>query len=638
MTSDHTFTGFEEEGAVYTPKDSPTERGVEVIKRYIPLIGNGPGVYRMLDEKGELLYVGKARSLRNRVSSYTTLQGHTNRIVRMILSTASMIFVTTNSETEALLLEANLIKKLKPRFNVLLRDDKSFAHILINESGAFARLMKHRGAKTDKGAYYGPFASMYAVNRTIKQLQKAFLLRTCSDSYFKSRTRPCLLYQIKRCCAPCVGYVGEQDYENLVRDTKDFLNGKSTKIQKELAEQMQQASAELNFEHAAACRDRIRSLTEIQSHQDINPKTLTDGDVIALHTDRGHSCIQVFFFRSGQNRGNRSYFPRINSDSEDSEIMEAFLGQFYSNKTPPPQILLSHEVGNTELLAEALSLQAQQKVKLLTPERGEKKRLIDHALQNAQASLARKLSETASQIRFLSDLAETFELEEPPERIEVYDNSHISGQNPVGAMIVAGVDGFIKSQYRKYNISDKSLSPGDDFGMMKEVLSRRFRRLLDEDPSQETGAWPDLILIDGGQGQLTAAQSILDEMGINTIDLIAVSKGTERDKGRELFHRIGHTPKALPHKAPLLYFLQRLRDEAHRFAIGTHRKQRAKSTTQTPLDEIPGIGAARKKALLQHFGSAKAVSRASVLDIEAVSGISKAVAQRIYAYFNGDDT
>lgn len=633
MTSDYIFNGLEEEGAVYTSLGDKTEKGITVIKRYLSLIGDSPGVYRMLDEKGDVLYVGKARSLKNRVSSYTTLQGQPNRIIRMILSTASMIFVTTNSEIEALLLEANLIKKLKPRYNVLLRDDKSFAYILVNSKTPYARLMRHRGAKTDEGTYYGPFASSGAVNRTIKQLQKAFQLRTCSDSYFRNRTRPCLLYQIKRCCAPCVGYVAKEEYDALAQDAQDFLEGKTTKAQKDLAKQMEKASAALNFEHAAACRDRIKALTQIQSHQDINPKKLTDGDVVALHMDRGHSCIQVFFFRSGQNWGNRSYFPRINPDNNTSDVLEAFLGQFYSNKTPPAQILLSHDLNNTDLLTDALSLQARRKVQLIVPQRGEKKRLIDHALQNAQESLARKLSETASQTRFLEEVSEVFELEKPPSRIEVYDNSHVSGQNPVGAMIVAGTEGFIKSQYRKYNIANKALSPGDDFGMMQEVLSRRFKRLMDEDPTQESGSWPDLVIIDGGQGQLTAAQRIFDEFGITNVALIAVSKGSERDKGRELFHRTGYPAKALPHKAPVLYFLQRLRDEAHRFAIGAHRKQRAKSLTQTPLDEIPGIGAARKRALLQHFGSAKAISRASIIDIASVDGISKSVAQRINAFF-----
>jgi len=634
--------GFEEEGARYdAPGDAVrgdggrAETGPEVIRRYLRALPDSPGVYRMLDEKAAVLYVGKARSLKKRVASYATYQGHSNRIQRMIAATASMMFVTTETETEALLLEANLIKQLKPRFNVLLRDDKSFPHILIKREHAFAQLVKHRGMRKEKGDYFGPFASAGAVNRTINQLQKAFLLRTCSDSYFENRTRPCLLYQIKRCAAPCVGYIDESDYARLVDDATRFLEGRSTRVQEELAERMTAASAAMEFERAAVYRDRIRALTQVQASQDVNPEGVAEADVIALHSEGGQSCIQVFFFRSHQNWGNRAYYPRVAAGTEPAEILEAFIAQFYGDKTPARLLLLSHAVEDTEVLEEALSVSAGRKISIATPQRGEKRRLVEHAAQNAREALARRMAESATQARLLEGVAEAFELDAPPQRIEVYDNSHIQGANAVGAMIVAGPEGFLKSQYRKFNIRRADLTPGDDFGMMREVLERRFRRLLKEDPDREQSMWPDLVLIDGGAGQVSAAMDALAELGVEDLALVGVAKGEDRDAGKEEFHRPGKRPFALPHRDPTLYFLQRLRDEAHRFAIGAHRAKRAKAVSATPLDEAPGVGPARKRALLAHFGSAKAVSRAGVEDLKAVEGISAALAERIYAFFHG---
>ena len=609
-------------------------RGHEVIRNYLRSLDNSPGVYRMLDARGAVLYVGKARSLRKRVSSYAKPTGHSPRIARMISETASMMFLTTRTETEALLLEQNLIKQLKPRYNVLLRDDKSFAEIMLRLGHPFPQIRKHRGAHREKGAYYGPFASAAAVNRTLNQLQKAFQLRDCADSVFESRTRPCLLYQIRRCSAPCVGRISQDDYAALVRDAERFLQGRSTGLQEDLARQMAEASRALEFERAAALRDRIRALTQVQQAQGVNPHCVTEADVIALHIEGGQAGVEVFFIRANQNWGNRDYFPRIATGMEPAEVMQAFIGQFYANRQPPRQVILSHGVEDEEVLAEALSQKAGRKVRLVVPRRGEKAELVANALRNARESLARRMAESAAQARLLAGLAEAFGLDAPPGRIEVYDNSHIQGAHAVGAMIVAGPEGFLKSQYRKFNIRGDELTPGDDFGMMKEVLHRRFKRLLKEDPRREGDTWPDLLLIDGGAGQVSAAVEVLDELGIPDIPVIGVAKGVDRDAGKEEFHRPGVRPFALRHNDPVLYFVQRLRDEAHRFAIGTHRARRTRAAGASPLDEIPGVGATRKRALLAHFGSAKAVSRAGLADLKAVAGISDKVAETIYDFFH----
>ena len=590
----------------------------------------------MLDKSGAVLYVGKARSLRKRVASYAKPTGHSARIGRMISATASMMFLTTETETEALLLEQNLIKQLKPRYNVLLRDDKSFPNILLSEETTFPQLKKHRGAKKEKGRYFGPFASAGAVNRTLNQLQKAFLLRNCSDAMFESRTRPCLQYQIKRCAGPCVGHISKDDYRALVDDAERFLRGRSTHVQDRLARQMQEASEALEFERAAALRDRIRALSHVQSSQGVNPQTVAEADIIALAQDQGQACVQVFFIRANQNWGNRAYFPRTGAADDPAEILEAFIGQFYATKEPPAQIILSDPVLNEDLLAQFLEGEAGRKVTLLFPKRGEKAMLVEAAARNARESLARKIAENATQNALLHGLAEAFDLDGAPERVEVYDNSHIQGAHAVGAMIVAGRDGFLKSQYRKFNIKSTNLTPGDDFGMMREVLTRRFTRLVKEDPDRQTEAWPDLVLVDGGAGQVSAAKEILDELGLDQIALVGVAKGTDRDAGKEEFYRHGLRPMALPHRDPVLYFIQRLRDEAHRFAIGTHRAKRAKAVSATPLDEVPGVGPTRKRALLARFGSAKAVASAGLQDLKSVDGVSEALAETIYAYFHGD--
>jgi excinuclease ABC subunit C len=608
--------------------------GHAAIRGYLATLDASPGVYRMLDAKGAVLYVGKARNLKARVSNYARPGTHSPRIERMIRDTASMMFLTTRTETEALLLEQNLIKQLKPRYNVLLRDDKSFPNILVSREHAFPQIKKHRGRKTEKGSYYGPFASAGAVNRTLNQLQKVFLLRNCTDATFESRTRPCLLYQIKRCSAPCVGHVSEADYAGLVADAERFLQGKSTNVQSTLAAQMAEASEAMEFERAAALRDRIRALTQVQSAQGINPQGVAEADVVALHMEGGQACVQVFFIRANQNWGNRDYYPRTGSGAEAGEVMAAFLAQFYDDKTPPRLILLSHPVDDADLVTDLLSGRAGRRVELAVPQRGEKLELVAGAMRNARESLARKMAETATQGRLLDGLAEAFGLDAPPRRIEVYDNSHIQGTDAVGAMIVSGPDGFQKSQYRKFNIRGEELTPGDDFGMMKEVLSRRFRRLLKEDPDREGGTWPDLLLIDGGAGQVSAVAEIMAELGVEDIEVVGVAKGVDRDAGKEEFHRKGTRPFALRHNDPVLYFVQRLRDEAHRFAIGAHRAKRAKAVGATPLDEVPGVGAARKRALLAHFGSAKAVSRADLADLKAVDGISETMAQSIYDFFN----
>ena len=613
--------------------DAP-ETGHAVIAGYLRVLDNSPGVYRMLDASGRVLYVGKAKALRKRVSAYAKPSGHTARIARMISQTASMMFLTTRTETEALLLEQNLIKQLKPHFNVLLRDDKSFPNILLTTDHDFPQILKHRGAKRRKGAYYGPFASADAVNRTLNQLQKVFLLRTCSDATFDARTRPCLLYQIKRCAGPCVGRISAEDYAALVADAEAFLKGRSTRVQAALAQEMARASEALEFERAAALRDRIAALTQVQQVQGVNPRATAEADVIALHMEGGQACVQVFFIRAGQNWGNQDFYPRTGAGAGAGEVLQAFVGQFYARKQPPRLILLSHPLEDHDLMAEALSDKAGHKVRLVVPLRGEKSELVTNAARNARESLGRKLAETASQARLLKGLADAFDLPAPPRRIEVYDNSHIQGAHAVGAMIVAGPDGLMKSQYRKFNIKDPEIAPGDDFAMMKEVLSRRFRRLMKEDPDRQGEGWPDLLLIDGGAGQVSAVAGIMADLGISDIAMVGVAKGEDRDAGKEEFHRIGKRPMALPRNDPVLYFVQRLRDEAHRFAIGSHRARRAKAMGATPLDDIPGVGPGRKRALLAHFGSAKAVARAGLDDLRAVRGISAALAETIHGHFH----
>ncbi|MDE2631896.1 MAG: excinuclease ABC subunit UvrC [Paracoccaceae bacterium] len=617
-----------------TTESPPLPTGRDVIAAYVRTLDSSPGVYRMLDAQARVLYVGKARNLKMRVTNYTRPTGHSGRIDRMISETARMMFLTTRTETEALLLEQNLIKQLKPRYNVLLRDDKSFPNILVGSEHTFPQISKHRGAKRAKGTYYGPFASAGAVNRTLTQLQRVFLLRDCSDSMFDSRSRPCLLYQIKRCSAPCVDKISAVDYAATVADAERFLSGRSTEIQELLATQMQAAAEQMEFERAAALRDRIRALTQVQSAQGINPRGVIEADVIALHLAGGQACVQVFFIRANQNWGNQDFFPRVGPDVEEAEVLEAFIGQFYDSKDPPRMLLLSHQIENADLMTEALTGKLGRRVEIIVPQRGEKAELVDGALRNARESLARKQAETASQGKLLNGLAEAFAMDAPPQRIEVYDNSHIQGSHAVGGMIVAGPEGFLKNQYRKFNIKDDDLTPGDDFGMMKEVLSRRFKRLLKDDPDRDKALWPDLLLIDGGAGHVSAVAEIMDGFGIDDLPMVGVAKGVDRDHGKEEFHRIGQRPFALRHNDPVLYFIQRLRDEAHRFAIGTHRAKRAKTITATPLDEVPGVGGGRKKALLSHFGSAKAVSRANLVDLKAVDGISSALAETIYAFFN----
>lgn len=615
-----------------TADQAPT--GHAVIQAYLKTLDGSPGVYRMLDTASQVLYVGKARNLKARVSNYARASGHSGRIARMIRETATMMFLTTRTETEALLLEQNLIKQLKPRYNVLLRDDKSFPNILIPTSHAFPMIKKHRGKKSEKGAYFGPFASAGAVNRTLNQLQRVFLLRTCTDATFEARTRPCLLFQIKRCAAPCVGKVDAGDYAALVGDATNFLNGKTTTVQSNLAKTMSAASDAMEFERAAALRDRIKALTQIQQTQGINPAGVAEADVVALHLDQGQACVQVFFIRANQSWGNRDFYPKTGAGAEAPEIMEAFLAQFYDDKEPPRLILLSHPVDNPDLVTQLLSDRAGRRVTIGVPQRGEKANLVENAARNARESLARRMAESSTQTKLLIGLAEAFDLEGPPKRIEVYDNSHIQGTNAVGGMIVAGQDGFLKSQYRKFNIKSDAGANSDDFGMMKEVMTRRFERLLKEDPDRKSDAWPDLLLIDGGAGQVSAVAGILADLGADDIPMVGVAKGVDRDAGKEEFHRAGLPVMALRMNDPVLYFVQRLRDEAHRWAIGAHRAKRAKAISATPLDDIAGIGATRKRALLAHFGSAKAVARAGLTDLAAVDGISAAMAQTISDYFS----
>ncbi len=624
-------------------------RGADLIQAFVKRLPNSPGVYRMFNEAGDVLYVGKARNLKKRVSNYAQGRLHSNRLTKMVRETAHMEFVTTRTEIEALLLEANLIKRLRPRFNVLLRDDKSFPYILVTGDSRAPALYKHRGARSRKGDFFGPFASAGAVGRTINSLQRAFLLRTCTDSVFESRTRPCLLHQIKRCAAPCTHEISDADYAELVTEAKDFLSGKSQAVKATIAAAMSEASENLDFERAALYRDRLAALSHVQSHQGINPSGVEEADVFAIHHEGGVSCIQVFFFRTGQNWGNRAYFPKADPTLTSAEVLSAFLAQFYDDKPCPRQILLCETVEEQDLLGAALTEKSGYKVTILVPQRGEKKDLVEHAVANAREAHGRKLAETASQSRLLEGFATTFKLERTPRRIEIYDNSHIMGTNAVGGMVVAGPEGFVKGQYRKFNIKSTDITPGDDFGMMKEVMTRRFSRLLKEegkpDRSIETNedsafpAWPDVILIDGGQGQMTAVRAILKELDIeDCVVAIGVAKGVDREAGRERFFPPAGSRDgfSLPPRDPVLYFIQRMRDEAHRFAIGSHRARRKKEMVKNPLDEIGGIGPTRKRALLHHFGTAKAVSRAGINDLIAVEGISEAVARLVYDHFHED--
>ena len=649
----------------------PVESGPDVIARYLKLLPAAPGVYRMLDAEGNVIYVGKARSLKARVSNYTRLGGHTNRIARMIATTATMEFVTVRTEAEALLLEANLIKRFRPRFNVLMRDDKSFPYILIARDTPAPQIMKHRGARTRKGDYFGPFASAGAVNRTINMLERAFLLRSCSDSVYESRTRPCLLHQIKRCSAPCTGEIALDDYGRLVDEAVRFLRGESQNVRRMYQKLMEEAAASLEYERAARFRDRLSALAHVTADQSINPEGIEEADVFAAAQEGGQTCIEVFFFRTGQNWGNRAYFPKADRALPLEDVLDSFIAQFYDDKPVPRLILLSHDVPNRELLSEALCIKAERKIEIRVPQRGTKSGIVEHALANAREALGRKLAESSSQRRLLDGLAERFALSVPPRRIEVFDNSHIQGTNAVGAMIVAGREGFVKGQYRKFNIKSQNLTPGDDYGMMREVLTRRFKRLVVETNSKEKHEGvaavvteeetsnlvalaaaaadvspedvedetfpdrPDLVLIDGGAGQLAVAREVMADLGLHDICLIGVAKGPDRDAGREHFHIPGHErPMMLEPRDPVLYFVQRLRDEAHRFAIGTHRARRSKAMGASPLDEIEGIGPRRRRALMNHFGSAKAVSRAGVEDLKAVDGISDEMAQRIYDHFH----
>jgi excinuclease ABC subunit C len=623
------------------PLSGALQRGVDVVKaawKHAPL---GPGVYRMLGADGEVLYVGKAKSVRKRIASYMRLGGHTNRIARMVSLTASMVFVSTETETEALLLETNYIKQMKPRFNVVMRDDKSFPYIFISGDHPAPQIMKHRGARDRKGDYFGPFASVWAVNRTLNALERAFLLRSCTDSYFANRTRPCLLYQIKRCAAPCTGEINLTDYAALVGEARAFLSGKSRAVRELLAQEMNEAADALDYERAARLRDRIAALSNIQGAQGINPHSVEEADVFAIVEEAGQFCIEVFFFRTYQNWGNRAYFPRADKSLSVNEVLDAFLAQFYADKPAPRLVLLSHEIEDRELLERALCERAGHRIEVAVPQRGEKKDLVDHATQNAREALARKLADGASQEKLLAALANAFGLDDTLRRIEVYDNSHIMGTNAVGAMIVAGPEGFMKAHYRTFNIKGEELAPGDDFGMMREVLRRRFTRLAKEDEGadQDPEAFPqrpDLVLIDGGKGQFEAARAVLADLGINDVAIVAIAKGLDREAGRETFFVEGKEPFRLPPRDPALYFVERLRDEAHRFAIGTHRARRKKDFTRSPLDEIAGIGPARKRALLQAFGTAKAVSRAALVDLEKVDGINSATAKLVYDFFHGE--
>jgi excinuclease ABC subunit C len=628
---------FLEERATYAVRgsDQPDlEAGVAAIRNVLKTLPTRPGVYRMHDARGDVLYVGKARALRNRVTNYTQVERLPNRLRRMVAQTRSMTIVTTNSEAEALLLEAQLIKRYRPAYNVLLRDDKSFPFILLRADHAFPRIQKHRGARRHKGNYYGPFASAGSVNQTLNALQKLFLLRSCTDSFFNNRDRPCLLYQIKRCAAPCVDRIDKVAYAELVSDAKSFLGGKSTAVQSKLAGEMEAASDALDFERAAVLRDRLKALTFIQGSQAINAAGIGDADIFALASKSGHVGIQAFFIRGGQNWGHRAFFPSHTQDLAEEEVLTSFLAQFYEDVPPAPTILLDRELPEAALLEEALTEKRGKKVALSCPQRGDRVRLVQQATRNAVEALDRRLAESTTQGKLLRDVAELFELPEAPQRIEIYDNSHIQGSNAVGAMVVAGPDGFLKGQYRKFNIRNPETKPGDDFAMMREVFQRRFARAQEEDPDRDKGMWPDLVLIDGGKGQMSSVKAALDDIGIEDVALIGVSKGPDRNAGRETFHFPDGREFDLPVNSPVLFYLQRLRDEAHRFAIGAHRSKRTKAITTSPLDEVPGIGPARKKALLTHFGTARAVRSASLEDLKRAPGVSDAVAQTVFDFYH----
>ncbi len=608
--------------------------GIKNIRSFLRTAPTSAGVYRMLDKNGDVLYVGKAKNIEKRVTSYTQVNRLNNRLQRMVAATSTMVFVTTRTEAEALLLEASLIKRFKPTFNVLLKDDKSFPYILLRTDHEWPQITKHRGARKHKGYYYGPFASAGAVNRTLNTLQKVFQLRSCTDSTLETRSRVCLLYQIKRCSGPCVGKVSDTDYGDMVGETRSFLEGKNTDIQKKFADAMQSASEDMEYETAAVFRDRLNALTQIQSHQTMVNAMIDEADVIAAAKVGGQVGIQLFFFRAGQNWGHRSYFPKHDKADDISEVLAAFVAQFYDNKPAPKTILLSHALEDQELLATALSERMERKVSISVPARGKKYDSVQEAVRNAKEAVERKLAESASQAKLLAGVADKFDLDSPPERIEIYDNSHIQGKNAVGGMVVAGPDGFMKNSYRKFNIKDEALSPGDDFGMMREVMRRRFSRLMKEDEDRSRGHWPDLLLIDGGQGQLSAVMETLEEVGVSDLAVVAISKGPDRNAGREQFHISGRSIFTMQPNDPVLYYLQRLRDEAHRFAIGSHRARRKADVKKSPLDGVPGIGPKRKKALLHHFGSAKAVIGADVRDIASVDGISRTIAQQIYDHFH----
>jgi len=638
----------EDESALPEPVEDEAEWGGEsrlgvgraAIEQAVKLAPTSPGVYRMLNESGDVLYVGKAKNVQKRLSSYARPTGHVVRIARMIAMTVNVEIISTATETEALLLEANLIKQLRPRFNVLLRDDKSFPYILITGDHWAPQLVKHRGAQTRPGRYFGPFASVGAVNRTLTALQRAFLIRSCTDSFFEGRTRPCLLFQIKRCAGPCTGEIDFPAYTELVREATDFLSGRSRVVKRQLAGDMEAASAELEFERAALYRDRLAALSAVQAQQGINPRTVEEADVFAIHQEGGYSCVEVFFFRTGQNWGNRAYFPRADKSLSAEEVLGSFLSQFYDGKPPPKLVLLSHRIEEDELLANALSIKAGFKVEVSTPQRGEKKDLVNHALTNAREALGRKLADTATQTRLLDSLVNALQLPKLPRRIEIYDNSHIQGTNAVGAMVVAGPEGFMKNQYRKFNIRSENLTPGDDYGMMREVLQRRFKRLLSADEADarkkddDVPQWPDLVIIDGGLGQLNAVREIFAGLGVTGVSLMSVAKGPDRDAGRETLFQPDRPAIKLEPRDPVLYFIQRLRDEAHRFVIGSHRKLRKKDIREAGLQEIPGIGPARKRALLHHFGTLKEIERASLADLGKVPGVSAESARRIHDFFH----
>ena len=630
---------FSEEKATYAVRGADTpdfDTGIAAIRNVLKTLPLKPGVYRMHDARGDVLYVGKARALKNRVGNYVQIDRLPNRLRRMVALTRSMTIVTTNSEAEALLLEAQLIKRYRPAYNVLLRDDKSFPFILLRADHSFPRIQKHRGARRHKGHYYGPFASAGSVNQTLNALQKLFLLRSCTDSFFNNRDRPCLLYQIKRCSAPCVGRIDDAAYDSLVADAKSFLDGKSSAVQAKLAKEMETAAEALDFERAAMVRDRLRALTFIQGSQAINAEGVGDADIFALAHRNGVMGIQAFFIRGGQNWGHRSFFPAHVAEMSEDEVLTSFLAQFYEDVPPAKSIFVDRQLTEADLLAQALSERAERKIEISMPQRGDRVRLVKQATRNAEEALDRRLAESTTQGKLLQEVADLFELPEPPRRIEVNDNSHIQGTNALGAMIVAGPEGFIKGQYRKFNIKNPDTAPGDDFAMMREVMARRFGRLMDDNEPERDANWPDLVLIDGGKGQMSSVMQIVRELGVEDVAFIGVSKGPDRHAGRETFHFPDGREFTLPVNAPVMFYLQRLRDEAHRFAIGAHRAKRSKAITVSPLDEVPGIGPSRKKALLMHFGTARAVRNASLEDLQKAPGVSAAVAQTVYDYYHSN--